>query len=402
MHLPKPPFPTSDRAESLKRRSRLSTPDRDSGGLHAAGARLTLPPTSPKPSSRSLIGDSSKMRRVTRQIDRLGQADIPVFVRGESGTGKELAARAIHDCSRRRAGPFVTVNCPAIPEALQESLLFGHHKGSFTGATERHRGSVERANGGTLFLDEVAELSPSLQSKLLRVLQERRFEPVGGTTEIEADFRLIAATHQDLKKAVRDGRFREDLYFRIVVFELEMPPLRERVGDIVPLARHFLQRHAEGELGWVPTLGPSAVEVMERYGWPGNVRELENVIQRALVSCEADAIEAEDLNIDPKECRRLQVTEPPPAIREQLVADEITTGSSTAPGVTITPDMTLAEIERRAIEMMLLRFGGNRELVAKQLGIGRTTLYRRLKSYGLLSPTSDRVMAPLLASIDDQ
>ncbi len=241
------------------------------------------------------VGGSRAMRELYRQIDRVAASDISVYIHGESGTGKELVARAIHERSGRSRSPFIALNCAAIPESLQESELFGHERGAFTGAAQRRVGCFEQVAGGTLFLDEVAELSLGAQAKLLRVLQQRTIQRVGSSQEIEVDFRLLAATHQDLTQAVREGRFREDLFYRIVVFELELPPLRDREGDVELLARHFVP-HAGRELaGRDVHLSAEALAALQRYGWPGNVRELQNVCQRAAVTCEGDTIGPGDL-----------------------------------------------------------------------------------------------------------
>ena len=224
-----------------------------------------------------VIGRSPRMREVFRQVDRVAGRDISVLIRGDSGTGKELIARAIHENSRRAGGPFVAINCAAIPESLQDSELFGHERGSFTGAHKARAGCFERADGGTLFLDEVAELSLGVQAKLLRVLQERCFDRLGGIRTVESDFRLITATHRGLRDMVEANRFREDLYFRIVVFEIELPPLRMRDGDLRLLVPRLLD-DLSADLGAGPRrLTPRAMETLERYPFPGNVRELENI-----------------------------------------------------------------------------------------------------------------------------
>ncbi len=326
------------------------------------------------PSFAGLIGNSPAMRELGGQIERLAASDISVCIQGESGTGKELVAQAIHDNSGRRGRPFVALNCAAIPESLQESELFGHERGAFTGAANRHAGKFEQAEGGTLFLDEVAELSPALQSKLLRVLQERRVSRVGSSQEIPVDFRLLAASHRRLAEEVRAGRFREDLYFRIVVFELEVPALRDREGDVPLLADHFVRKFGPRLRGATPDLSPAALQLLARHPFRGNVRELENAIQRAVVSCNGLTIEPHDL---------------PPSVRgdgqlfRPLAIAQTDEASGAANRDAERNVQSLADLERQAIEMALQRARGNRSLVAQQLGIGRTTLYRKLKEYGL-------------------
>src|SRR5512138_3440267 len=242
-----------------------------------------------------LVGSSEAMRRVLEQVRKVASTDATALVLGESGTGKELVARAIHDESARREKPFISVSCAAIPEGLLESELFGHEKGAFTGAVKRKLGRFELAHEGTLFLDEVGELPPSVQVKLLRVLQERRFERVGGEETVEVDVRLVSATNRDLAEMVKEGRFREDLYYRLDVVAMRLPPLRERPGDVEELARFFV-----GKLG--PRFGrrvsgftPEALALLKRHRWPGNVRELENVVEQALVFAEGEHIGPEDL-----------------------------------------------------------------------------------------------------------
>ncbi|OQC35159.1 MAG: Transcriptional regulatory protein ZraR [Acidobacteria bacterium ADurb.Bin051] len=309
----------------------------------------------------NLVGRSPAMLEVLRQSARVAATDITVLVIGESGTGKELAARAIHAASARAAGPLVTVNCAAIPESLQESALFGHERGSFTGAVAQRKGHFELADGGTLFLDEVAELSPSAQAKLLRVLQDRSFTRVGGTSELRSDFRLVAATHRDLASLVAEKRFREDLYFRVAVFEIHLPPLRERGDDVLLLASRFL-----GELGQAAgrtglRLAPESADLLRAYSWPGNVRELENALQRAVVVSEGEVITPADL---PERIRTAG------ARRANGLAEN---------GAAAPPPLTLAEIEHRAIRAAVERHGGNLTEAADELGIGRSTLYRKLR-----------------------
>jgi len=293
------------------------------------------------------------MRDLVEVLEKVAPTQATVLLSGESGTGKEVAARAIHQRSQRASGPFVAINCASLSEHLLESELFGHEKGSFTGATARRRGRIELAAGGSFFLDEVGELKPDLQAKLLRVLQERRFERVGGSQTIEADVRWIAATNRDLRQLCDQGRFREDLYHRLAVFPLRLPPLRERVEDIRPLAEALLARIA-GEIGLPPkTLTPAAVELLERHRWRGNVRELANALERATILAAGSSIDAGDLALE-----RKSVSE-------------------------AAPSGTLEEIERRAIAAALAEVGGNRRRAAERLGIPERTLYDRLKRHGL-------------------
>jgi two-component system response regulator PilR (NtrC family) len=241
--------------------------------------------------SAELIGNSTAIQRVREMIERVGPLDSTVLVTGESGVGKEVVARAIHRTSPRADASFVGVNCGAIPPELLESELFGHVKGAFTGADQNHRGLIERAHGGTLFLDEIGDMPLAMQIKLLRVLQERRIRPVGSNDEVPVDVRLVAATHRDLEQYVQDGRFREDLYYRINVIRIEVPPLRERVGDVREFARFFAQQHARRMGRAIPVLTQPLVEALEGHGWPGNVRELANVMERAVALSESDRLE---------------------------------------------------------------------------------------------------------------
>jgi two-component system response regulator HydG len=307
-----------------------------------------------------LIGNSEPMKRVYREITRLAQSEITVLVFGESGTGKELVARALHDHSGRSRAPFVALNCAAVPENLQESELFGHEKGTFTGAEERRIGRFEQADGGTLFLDEVGELSPGLQAKLLRVLQERRITRVGGSREFEVDVRVVAATHIDLLEAVEAGSFRQDLYFRLAVYEMELPALRERGDDIIELAMTFARVLTPPERP-VPELAPELQALLRAYGWPGNVRELKNAIHRALVAADGQVLTVDAL---------------PPRMRRQAPQTQL----HALPPV---ESQTMDDIERDVIIRVLDETGGNVSEVIRRLGIPRTTLYRKLKAYGL-------------------
>jgi two-component system NtrC family response regulator len=327
---------------------------------------------------RGIVTQAESMKEVFRQMDRVAPTDITLLVRGESGTGKELVARATHDHSPRKRGPFVALNCAAIPDTLQESELFGHEKGSFTGATGKRLGRFELADKGTLFLDEVGELSLPLQAKLLRVLQDNTFQRVGGSQEIHSDFRLVAATHKDLAREVRERRFREDLYFRIVVFELELPPLRERDGDLDLLVNHFLRQHQSARETPLE-VSPEAAAVLAAYSWPGNVRELENAIQRAVIAAE--------LRIEPRHLPA-RLREEVPAAAAQTAAN----GPPPSPSRTTpmeTEELNLERLERRTIERALERTRGNLAEAGRLLGLSRATLYRKLKTYKLrVAPAS--------------
>ena len=317
---------------------------------------------------KNIVGSSAAMRHVYSQIEKVLSSDITIFISGESGTGKELAAKAIHYGSLRSDEPFIDVNCAAIPEGLQESELFGHEKGAFTGALATHPGKFEQAAGGTIFLDEVGEMSPSAQARLLRVLQERCLQRVGGTKTIDLDVRVISASNRNLEQMVADGSFRQDLFYRLVVFPIELPPLRDRRDDIPLLVDHFIEKYARDAGKRVTGIQPTAIAALKAHGWPGNVRELENVIHRSLLITDGPEITDADL---------------PPGLGSTS-GDGV--GGSSAP---ISVAMSLDELERAAIEKALKRHGGNLSDVARQLGIGRSTLYRKLEQYGLREKKDD-------------
>lgn len=316
---------------------------------------------------RTIVGSSAAMRRVYDQIEKVLESEITVFIAGESGTGKELVAKAIHYASLRSDGPFIDVNCAAIPEGLQESELFGHEKGAFTGAVATHPGKFEQASGGTIFLDEVGEMSPSAQARLLRVLQERVLQRVGGTQTIELDVRVISASNRDLATMVEEGPFRQDLFYRLVVFPITLPPLRDRREDIPLLVEHFLEKYARDAGKRVTRVEARAMEAMASHGWPGNVRELENVIHRTLLVSSGLELTFDDL--------------PPGIGGDQVAAGE--TGRKAADSGVGSGTFNLEELEREAIVRSMENNRGNLSDVARQLGIGRSTLYRKLEQYGL-------------------
>jgi two-component system NtrC family response regulator/two-component system response regulator HydG len=303
-------------------------------------------------------GDSPEMQAVLRSAADVAASNATVLITGESGTGKEVLARFLHRRSNRSSGPFVGVNCGAIPETLLESEFFGHEKGSFTGAIARKLGRFERANGGTIFLDEIGELSPALQVKLLRVLQERQLERVGGTEPVTLDVRVIAATNQDLEKRMRDRLFREDLYYRLNVIQIDMPPLRERKSDIGVLWGRFVERYSAREKFAAPDTSTDALHALYAYDWPGNVRELENVAERAVILSRGQPIQATHL---------------PSTVRHQAAALEST--SLRIPG------STLAEIEKTAILKTLAAVGGSSTRAAKMLGISARKIQYRLREW---------------------
>ena len=318
----------------------------------------------------AIIGVSPVFRAVMRLIDQVASSSATVLIHGESGTGKELMARAIHERSPRRAGPFVAVNCAALPEALLESELFGYEKGAFTGAAARKEGRFELADGGTLFLDEVADLSPVTQPKILRVLQEGEFERVGGTKTIRADVRIVAASNQDLATLVREKRFREDLYYRLNVITITAPPLRDKPEDVPVLAQHFLRVYAAKNNRTLDGLSDDALRCLEGYNWPGNVRELENVIERAVVLARGRTIEAGDL--PEKLTQRAVLVEP----AKPGTAD----GAAGVDVLRIPVGTPLAEVEQRMLEETLKLTKGNKTLAAKMLGIDPKTVLRKLKA----------------------
>jgi two-component system response regulator HydG len=310
-----------------------------------------------------VIGGSAAMRKVADLIDRVGDSDASVLIHGETGTGKELVARAVHNKSKRREGPFVAINCAAVPHSLLESELFGHARGAFTDAKSTRMGLFQQANGGTLFLDEIGELPIDVQPKLLRALQERKVRPVGDNREIPYDARIVAATNRDLENEVREKRFREDLYYRINVVKLEVPPLRARGSDTLHLAHHFLKVFAERSGKSTLELSERAAERLMAYEWPGNVRELENCIEHAVALARFEQVTVEDL---------------PEKLRGYLAGSFVATANDP------TEIVTMEELEKRYLLRVFKLVGNNKSRAAEVLGIDRRTMYRKLERYASL------------------
>lgn len=305
-----------------------------------------------------IIGESESMKRIMELIKEVAQTDVTVMIRGESGTGKELVARAIHANSSRRYFPFITINCGAYPEGLLESEIFGHEKGSFTGALYKRRGKLELADKGTLFFDEIGTISPKMQLDLLRVIETKQFTRLGGEYLIQVDFRIISATNEELEVAVKEGRFREDLYYRLHVFSIYIPPLRERKEDIPPLANYFLKKLAQSMNKRIEGFTEECLKMLTQYDWPGNVRELKNVIERALVVAKGKKIDKHDLSF------------PFTSTREGSTREN-------------QKELSLEELEKQHIKRVLESTNGNISHAAKILGIERVTLYNKLKKYNL-------------------
>lgn len=321
--------------------------------LQEENARLQVMRETNAPSG--IITRDPSMLRICRTIEKVAPTSATVLILGESGTGKELLARALHAASTKRAGRFVAINCAAIPENLLESELFGYEKGAFTGAIKQTIGKIETAHGGTLFLDEIGDLPIALQAKLLRFLQERVIERIGGRQEGPVDLRIVCATHQSLKDQIAQGRFREDLYYRLAEIVVEIPPLRDRLGDAALLAHGFVRRMAEEQRRGSMTLLPDAVEAIDRYAWPGNVRELENVMKRAVIMAEGTRIAASDIGL----------------------------GETDANGSELNLRQVREQAERSAVLRVLGRVNGNLSKAADVLGVSRPTLYDLMHRFGL-------------------
>jgi len=335
-----------------------------------------------------LIGRSPAMQEIYRSIARLTTADLTVMINGESGTGKELVARALHDYGKRRNGPFVAINMAAIPRELIESELFGHERGAFTGATSRTAGRFEQANGGTLFLDEIGDMPPEAQTRLLRVLQEGEYSSVGGRQPIKANVRIIAATHRDLRQAIHQGQFREDLFYRLNVVPIRLPPLRERVEDIPLLARHFLDKAAEEGLP-PKLLDGGAVDALKQYRWPGNVRELENLMRRLAALYPQETINAEVINGELAEAAAAAMpvngsgAPEPLAMSVERHIKAFFAAHADGPGPTNVYDQVIAEVERPLIRMTLSATRGNQIRAAAMLGLNRNTLRKKIRDLGI-------------------
>jgi len=349
---------------------------------------------------KDIITKSPAMHAVLRMAEKAAASNIPVLVAGESGVGKELIARAIHGSGERRTKPFVAVNCGAMPENLVESILFGHEKGSFTGATERHVGKFVEASGGTLFLDEVGELPPAVQVKLLRAIQGGEVEPVGARKLLKVDVRIVSATNRDLIADVKEGRFREDLFYRLHVFPITVPPLRDRPADIPALARHFLALFAAEEGKRIRQIAPEALQLLSSYRWPGNIRQLENAVFRAVVLAEGDGV-----GIDEFPQITAQIAAPAPALILGQVEEAPAYAAQSSPvsrepplfraGAAMAPLEALPllnaegdvrpldEIEADLIRYAVTHYRGQMSEVARRLQIGRSTLYRKLEALGL-------------------
>jgi two-component system nitrogen regulation response regulator GlnG len=356
---------------------------------------LAIPQTPPKPEAATdpndeqlpLIGRSPAMQEIYRVIARLTQTDLTVMIMGESGTGKELVARALHDYGRRRTGPFVAVNMAAIPKELVESELFGHERGAFTGATNRGIGRFEQAEGGTLFLDEIGDMPLEAQTRLLRVLQQGEYTTVGGRTPIKTDVRIIAATNRELRQMIQQGLFREDLYYRLNVVPLRLPPLRERTEDIPDLVRHFLRR---GEAEGLPAkfLDAEAMQLLKQYRWPGNVRELENLIRRLAVLHAGETIPASAITMELKEPPRASaIGEPDESATLSAAVEHHLANYFAEHGERLPPpgvyDRIMRDVERPLLSICLAATRGNQIRAAHLLGLNRNTLRKKIRDLGL-------------------
>jgi DNA-binding NtrC family response regulator len=368
-------------------------------------ARRSRRPAASTFTFRDIITRGPGMERVVRLGQKAAASSIPILIEGESGVGKELIARAIQGSGERRSKPFVTVNCGAIPHNLVESILFGHEKGAFTGATEKHAGKFVEAHGGTLFLDEIGDLPPDVQVKLLRAVQDGEIDPVGARAPVKVDIRLISATHRDLLQRVRDGLFREDLFYRLHVFPIFVPPLRDRRDDIPALVEHFVARFARSQPSLAArTVSGTALTMLRTYDWPGNIRQLENAVFRAMVLCDGEMLTADDFPQIRAQVEDLaELAGPVDTFPENAAMPDAANGlaaespSGRRPeespmqarfGVLSALDSrgnvrTLADVELEMIKLAIDHYHGQMSEVARRLGIGRSTLYRKLKEYGI-------------------
>ena len=347
------PFDLDELFTALRNAKKLSRVQKENQSL-----KDSISPTS---TTTDLIAHSEEMAHILNQAKKVAQLDSSVLLTGESGTGKGVLARYIHSQSHRADKPFITVSCPALPRELLESELFGHEKGAFTGALKKRVGKIEAAKGGTLFLDEIGDLPIDLQPKLLNVLQDKEFQRVGGEQVIPSDVRIITATNIDFEEKIRTNEFREDLYYRISVIPLELPALRERPQEILPLAKHFLERVSKQRGHKVININKAAAEKLQQYNWPGNVRQLENLIERASAFCENHTITPDDL------------------------IGDIGQYQTSAEGMTGLAGQTLAEIEKSAIQQTLVLCGGNKAESARKLGITEKSIYNKMKRHGLMA-----------------
>lgn len=352
-----------------------------------------------------LVGDSPAIQDAIEVARKAAKTSLPVLIEGESGVGKELFSRAIQSVSERATKPFVTVNCGAIPENLVESILFGHEKGAFTGANERHIGKFEEANDGTLFLDEIGELTPDIQVKLLRALQEGEIDPVGARQPVQVDIRLISATNRNLAERVAEGMFREDLFYRLNVFPMRVPPLRRRRDDIPDLVEHFIQRVGEAENIAPRTVSPDAMTLLVNHNWPGNIRQLQNAVFRAVVLCEHDELKPEDFPQILAQARKraFDAGADAAAISGPLVSSSADATNGQGAAATMDPSMSgllpvlkadgqlkaLSRLEKEIIQIAIKKYNGRMSEVARRLGIGRSTLYRKIADYNLDKRTGD-------------
>lgn len=334
-----------------------------------------------------MIASAPVMHQVVRLGERAAKSNIPILVLGESGVGKELVARAIHGASTRVGKPMITVNCGALPENLVESILFGHEKGAFTGAIDKHKGKFREADGGTLFLDEVGDLPMDMQVKLLRALQEGEIDPVGAKRSIKVNVRIISATNRDLTEDVANGKFREDLFYRLNVFPLEVPPLRDRMEDLPELTRHFIGRFNAQEGTHIAGVTAKTMGLLKSFDWPGNVRQLENAVFRAVVLCEGNELEAEDFPHISGITRQISADEEALVVAQQApeAAEGPVVSNDDPVHITNTAGhiRALEEIERDLIEFAINAYAGHMSEIARRLGIGRSTLYRKVKEHDL-------------------